>query len=47
MIVFDLSYVIDNTEAKIGDFKIEYLREFQAVCKKSLTREPGGLGEVV
>jgi hypothetical protein len=27
--------------AKIGDFKVEYLREFEAICKKALTRESG------
>jgi hypothetical protein len=27
--------------AKIGDLKVEYLREFEAICKKALTRESG------
>jgi hypothetical protein len=27
----------DTAEAKIGDFKVEYLREFQAKCKKDFT----------
>jgi hypothetical protein len=30
MIVFGLSSVIDIAQAKIGDFLVEYLREFQA-----------------
>jgi hypothetical protein len=36
-IVFGLGGVIDTAKAKIGDFKVEYLREFQAICKKTLT----------
>jgi hypothetical protein len=27
--------------AKLGDFKVEYLRKFQAICKKALTRVSG------
>jgi hypothetical protein len=33
--------VIDTAQAKIGDFKIEYLFEFEAICKKALTRISG------
>jgi hypothetical protein len=32
---------IETTGAKIGDFKVEYLRQFEAICKKALTRESG------
>jgi hypothetical protein len=35
------SSVIDTASAKIGDFKVEYLREFEAICKKALTCESG------
>jgi hypothetical protein len=28
-IVFGLSSVIDTNKAKLGDFKVEYLREFR------------------
>jgi hypothetical protein len=31
----------DTTGAKIGDFIVEYLRKFEAICKKDLTRESG------
>jgi hypothetical protein len=41
MIVFGTSGVIDTAEAKISDFKVEYFREFQAICKKALTRISG------
>jgi hypothetical protein len=30
--------VIDTPGAKIGDFIVEYLREFEAIWKKALTR---------
>jgi hypothetical protein len=40
-IVFGMSGVIDTAQAKIGDFKVEYLREFQAICKKTLNRVSG------
>jgi hypothetical protein len=38
-ILFGSSFVIDTAGAKIGDFIVEYLREFEAICKKALTRE--------
>jgi hypothetical protein len=31
----------DTPCSKVGDFKVEYLREFEAICKKALTRESG------
>jgi hypothetical protein len=37
MIVLGLSSIIDTTEAKIGDFEVEYLRQFQSICNKALT----------
>jgi hypothetical protein len=40
-IIFSLSCVIDTTEAKIGDFIVKYLHEFEDKCKKALTRESG------
>jgi hypothetical protein len=40
-IIFGTGGVIDTAGAKIGDFKVEYLREFEAICKKALTRESG------
>jgi hypothetical protein len=30
-----------QTWFKIGDFKVEYLREFEALGKRALTRESG------
>jgi hypothetical protein len=42
-IFFGHSGVIDTAEAKVGDFKVEYLREFHAICKKALTRGSGVL----
>jgi hypothetical protein len=30
-----------TAEAKIGDFNVEYLCEFQALCKKALTHVSG------
>jgi hypothetical protein len=33
--------VNDTAEAKIGDLKVEFLREFQAICKKALTGVSG------
>jgi hypothetical protein len=30
--------------SKIGDFIVEYLRVFVAICKKALTRESGARG---
>jgi hypothetical protein len=38
-IIFGMSGVIDTPEAKIGDFIVDYLREFEVTCKKALTRE--------
>jgi hypothetical protein len=35
------SSVIDTAGAKIGDFKVEYLREFEVICKMALTSESG------
>jgi hypothetical protein len=40
-IIFVSSGVIDTTAAKIGDFILEHLREFEAICKKALTRSLG------
>jgi hypothetical protein len=40
-IVFCDTGVIDTAEVKIGDFKVKYLREFQAIYKKALTRVSG------
>jgi hypothetical protein len=40
-IVFGLRGVIDTADAKIGYFKVEYLREFEDICKKALTRASG------
>jgi hypothetical protein len=37
-ICWGYSGVIDSAGAKIGDFIVEYLREFKAICKKALTR---------
>jgi hypothetical protein len=37
-IVFSTSGVIDTAGVKFGDFKVEYLREFEAICEKALTR---------
>jgi hypothetical protein len=31
----------DTACAKIGDFIVEHLREFEAICKKALTRSSG------
>jgi hypothetical protein len=31
--------------AKVGDFKVKYLREFLAICKKALTRVSRALGK--
>jgi hypothetical protein len=36
MIVFSHRGGIDTAEAKIGDFKVEYLCEFEAICKNVL-----------
>jgi hypothetical protein len=44
--MFCHSGVIDTTVKKIGDFKVNFLREFEAIFKKALTRASGGLGEV-
>jgi phage regulator Rha-like protein len=30
--------VNDNTYQKIGDFKVEFIGEFESICKKALTR---------
>jgi hypothetical protein len=38
-IVFGTNGVIDTAGAKMGDLKVEHLREFEAICKKALTRE--------
>jgi hypothetical protein len=38
---YQTSGVIDTAGDKIGDFKVEYLREFEAICKKGFTRESG------
>jgi alpha-glucosidase (family GH31 glycosyl hydrolase) len=38
---FGSSGVIDTAGAKIDDFKVEYLPEFKAICKKAITLEPG------
>jgi hypothetical protein len=40
-IVFGKSGIIDTAGAKIDDFKVEYLREFEAIYKKALIRESG------
>jgi hypothetical protein len=40
-IVFCPSGVIVTAEAKIGNFIVEYLLEFEAICKKALTRVSG------
>jgi hypothetical protein len=32
------SGVNDTAGAKIGDFIVEYLHKFEAICKKALTR---------
>jgi hypothetical protein len=40
-IIFVSSGVIDTAAAKIGDFIVEHLREFEALCKKALTRSSG------
>jgi hypothetical protein len=40
-IVIDTSGVTDTAGAKIGDFKVVYLREFEVICKKASTRESG------
>jgi hypothetical protein len=45
-IVFGLNGFIDTTQVKIGDFKVEYLCEFQAICKKALTRVSGSKGKL-
>jgi hypothetical protein len=34
---FCTSCANDTAGAKIGDFKVKYLREFEAICKKALT----------
>jgi hypothetical protein len=36
-IVLGHSGIIDTAVAKIGDFIVEYLRKFAAICKKTLT----------
>jgi hypothetical protein len=36
MVVFCHSCVIDTAVAKIGDFVVDFLREFQAMFKKTL-----------
>jgi hypothetical protein len=44
-----LSGVIDNAErqwTKKVDFKIEYLREYEVICKKALTRVSGAQMEL-
>jgi hypothetical protein len=35
-IIFGSSGVIETAGAKIGDFIVEYLREFEAICKEAL-----------
>jgi hypothetical protein len=35
-----VSGVIDTADHKKIDFKVEYLREYEAICKKALTRGP-------
>jgi hypothetical protein len=39
-----LSHKKFRSDLRIGDFKVEYLREFQAICKKALTRVSGPRG---
>jgi hypothetical protein len=34
-------------EAKIGDLKVEYLRESQAICKRALTRVSDTKGKLI
>jgi hypothetical protein len=41
MNVFGQSGVIDIAVHKIGDFLVEYLREFEAIFKKALIRVSG------
>jgi hypothetical protein len=41
MIIFGSSGVNDSAGAKIGDFLVEYLGEFEAICKKASTRLSG------
>jgi hypothetical protein len=36
-----IAFCTSDVIAEIGDFKVEYLREFEAICKKALTRESG------
>jgi hypothetical protein len=33
-----VSGIIDNADHKKIDFIVEYLREYEAICKKALTR---------
>jgi hypothetical protein len=42
-----LRVIFGTAGAKIGDFKVEYLREFDAICKKALTRESGARWDCV
>jgi hypothetical protein len=37
-IIFGFIGVIDSAGAKIGDLIFKYLRDFEAICKKALTR---------
>jgi hypothetical protein len=37
-IIFGISGVIYTIGAKIGDFKVEYLRKFEAICKRPQKR---------
>jgi hypothetical protein len=45
-IIFGSSGVIDTTGAKIGDFIVEYLCKFEAICKMALTRYSGAPEEL-
>jgi hypothetical protein len=38
---YPIAITITHKISKIGDFKVEYLHEFQAICKKAFTRVSG------
>jgi hypothetical protein len=44
-IVFGTSGLIDTIGTKIGDFKVEYLRKFEAICKKVSGAQVGLIDE--
>jgi hypothetical protein len=41
-----VSGVIDTADLKKVDFIVEYLREYEAICKKALTRVSGAQMEL-